>query len=349
MKFLKRFQQFNKSNLKSPAFFGVVLFVSIVVLAISFSTVYAGLFSIFSPEEVTAETKNKELIYSASSQTISLLQAAVNTDPNPNKMANIAPIANNALVPEIAASNATDTDQTTEISTYIVREGDTVSGIAKMFGVSVNTVLWANNLTSKSVLRPGNTLVILPVSGIMYTVKKGDTISQIAKKYKADTDEITAYNDLSVSSLTVGQTIIIPDVELNQSSSNSSSLSISKGLPYYPGYFIRPISIGYRSQKLHGHNGIDLAAPIGTPIYASAAGTVIISRINGAWNGGYGNFVTIAHTNNTQTLYAHLLNKIIVEAGDRVEQGQVIGYIGMTGKTTGPHLHFEIRGAKNSF
>ena len=110
----------------------------------------------------------------------------------------------------------------------------------------------------------------------------------------------------------------------------------------------RPVSGGYRSQCLHGHNAIDLAAPVGTSILASAGGTVIIAKTNGFWNGGYGNYVVISHGNGTQTLYAHM-TKPTVSVGEKVQQGQKIGNIGMTGWTYGPHIHFEIRGAQNPF
>lgn len=332
-----------------------------ITLAISFGTAYAGLFSFLSPvlEEASAASRSTSALKASTAQTMALLDAATNIDPNPNKPGNIAPIADNVLVPDIALSNGSDKDETsTEINTYIVREGDTASGIAEMFHVSLNTVLWANDLTSKSVLRAGQTLVILPVSGTIHVVKKGDTVSEIAKKYGADANEIIAYNDLTISSLTVGQSIIIPNGEISTVSAASSGskpssstglINTSTKLPNYSGYYIRPIRIGRVSQGIHGHNGVDFAAPVGTPIFASAAGTVIINRINNGWNGGYGNFVVISHSNGTQTLYAHMQLKAVVSAGEVVGQGELIGYIGMSGQTTGPHVHFEIRGAKNPF
>ena len=102
-----------------------------------------------------------------------------------------------------------------------------------------------------------------------------------------------------------------------------------------------------RTQGVHGYNGIDIGAGRGTAIYAAAAGTVIVSRSSG-WNGGYGNYVVIAHDNGVQTLYAHL-DSVNVGAGQRVNQGSLLGGMGATGKVTGVHLHFEVRGAKNPF
>lgn len=242
--------------------------------------------------------------------------------------------------------------QSDQISVYVVREGDTLSQIAEMFNVTVNTIKWGNDLSSNTV-RPGDTLVILPISGTKHVVAKGDTVESIAKKYKGDADEIFAYNDISKgSALTVGTTIIVPNGEVTVSTSYSSSGSkpTTSGSKEYAGYYVRPIVGGKKTQGIHGHNGVDIGAPEGTNILAAAAGEVIISR-TGGWNGGYGNYIVIRHSNGTQTLYAHN-SANYVSAGNRVEQGEVIGAVGHSGSVSGPtgnHLHFEIRGAKNPF
>ncbi len=185
-------------------------------------------------------------------------------------------------------------------------------------------------------------LVILPISGVRYEVKKGDTLATLAKRYHGDLEEIAKFNDLDPNSaLTLGAEIIIPDGELVAVEGNS------KNTPLFVDYYIRPIKGGRKSQGIHGYNGVDLAAPTGTPLLASASGTVVVSK-QGAWNGGYGNFVVIKHGNGTQTLYGHNSSNL-VKVGQKVVQGQVIGYVGSTGKSTGPHVHFEIRGAKNPF
>ena len=119
------------------------------------------------------------------------------------------------------------------------------------------------------------------------------------------------------------------------------------GGPNVSGYFIHPMPGTVRTQGIHGYNGVDYGAPIGTPVRAAAGGSVITSRVGG-WNGGYGNFVVIQHANGTQTLYGHL-SKNSVWQGQNVVQGQIIGYSGNTGRSTGPHLHFEVRGARNPF
>lgn len=325
-------------------------------------TVNAGLFSFLSNitgDEVSAKTIDIQT--APNSQNISVLQAAVNYDPNPNKSSDsIAMISGNALVAEIGPSGTVsdieNENTNTQISLYTVRKDDTLSDIAKMFDVSVNTIIWANNLERNTAIKEGDTLIILPISGIKYTVKRGDTIKGIAVKYKSDLNEILLYNDLTLSSvLTPGDVIIIPDAEPDANLTTKTILSRKTNTnttrntngPYYPGYYIRPIDGGHKSQGIHGYNGVDLAAPIGTPIHAAASG-IVIRSVTGGWHGGYGNYVVISHPNGTQTLYAHTL-KNFVQVGDNVEQGQMIAKIGLTGRTTGPHVHFEVRGAKNSF
>lgn len=311
----------------------------ILLLPISAS---AGLFSFFKNSNDGGLPTNKNI------QNMALLVAA--TTPL-NEDAVAPTIEGNALVSNVgpagiisgALTNKPDSDQ---ISIYVVREGDTLSQIAEMFDVSVNTIKWGNNLTSNT-LKVGETLVILPISGVKHKVAKGDTLASLAKKYKGDIDEIANYNNLSKDgSLVVGSEIIIPDGEVLASPSYSPS-SGSSSLKEYAGYYMRPVVGGRRSQGLHGHNGIDIAAPIGTPILAAADGEVIISK-TGGWNGGYGNYIVIKHKNGTQTLYSHN-SRNAVSVGDSVKQGDIIGYIGVTGKVTGSHLHFEIRGAKNPF
>ncbi|MEK7579139.1 MAG: LysM peptidoglycan-binding domain-containing M23 family metallopeptidase [Patescibacteria group bacterium] len=240
-----------------------------------------------------------------------------------------------------------------EISVYVVREGDTISQIAEMFGVTPNTIRWANDIGAKESIRPGEHLAILPVAGVKHTVKKGDTLASLAKKYKGDEEEITQFNGLeNGASLAVGDEIIIPNGEVvappSPKSSTGGAVRSYAGGPTYAGYYMRPVAGGVRTQGLHGYNGVDLASAYGAPIYAAAAGEVIISKGGGAWSGGYGNYVVVKHDNGTQTLYAHLSSNAVA-VGDVVAQGDVIGAMGATGKATGTHLHFEIRGASNPF
>jgi LysM repeat protein len=239
--------------------------------------------------------------------------------------------------------------KSTQISLYVVRKGDTLAQIADMYGVSVSTIIWANDITGS--IKEGQELVILPISGVSHTVKKGDTIKSIAAKYAADADEILSYNNLKPSdTLSIGSLLIIPDGEVKAQIKSATKPAVSapkSSIIASKEYFMRPIDIGVKTQGIHGYNGVDLAAPTGTPIHASAAGTVIVSRASG-YNGGYGSYVVISHENGTQTLYAHM-SKVLVTQGMMVTKGETIGLLGSTGKSTGPHVHFEIRGAANPF
>lgn len=292
------------------------------------------------------------------SQNISLPETVRSSDPETViKNDSFSPIiSEGAVVAETGPAGAlADIEEDvlpTMISIYKVQDGDSVASIAKMYGVSVQTVLWANDLQRTSLLKPGQELVILPVSGIKHTVKSGENLQTIAKKYKADLDEILDYNEISASTtLAIGTELIIPDAEPTYEVKSGTRTVASTKVwgttgPSYPGYYIRPTR-GVKSQALHGHNGVDIANTVGTPIYAAAEGRVILVLGNG-WNGGYGSYIVINHPNGTQTLYAHL-SKTNVLVGDYVSQGQIIAKMGNTGKSTGSHLHFEVRGAKNPF
>lgn len=298
-----------------------------------------------------------------------VLVAAVNTDPNIGAPLAFATSDGSALVP-YSGPGGTIADISKvappdRISVYVVRPGDTLSEIADMFGVSVNTIMWANNLKSARDVHPGDTLIILPVSGIERTVVKGDTLESIAKKYGADATEIATFNGLDPAvPLVVGSQVIIPGGEVSTPitaprSRAGAGIRLSHGRVIYEpylggsgpaqlGYYGNPLPGGVITQSIHGWNAVDIGAPRGTPIHAAASGTVIVARNNGGWNGGYGNYVVITHDNNTETLYAHMTHAI-VSSGQAVLGGQIIGYVGTTGMATGPHLHFEVRGAKNPF
>jgi LysM repeat protein len=286
------------------------------------------------------------------SQNIPLLQGSLSSDPNAGKGGgDITVVGDEALLPESGPSGTLadiTESHSDQISIYVVRQGDTLSQIAKMFGVSVNTIVWANDVTPNT-LKPGTQLIILPISGLQYTVKAGDTVKSIATKYKADSNEIIQFNDLkSGEPLAVGTILLIPDGEIaTVKSSQPTERLRNAGGPNYAGYYMAPLGVYVKTQGLHGYNAVDLGAPIGTPIMASASGDVIVSK-NYGWNGGYGEYVVISHSNGTQTLYAHMSTNISYQ-GMHVFQGQVIGYVGSTGKSTGAHLHFEVRGAKNPF
>ena len=267
-------------------------------------------------------------------------------------------VQDNAFVASRNPAGTLPSSSSDQITVYTVLAGDTPSSIAERFDVSLNTILWANSIRNANMIRIGDQLVILPVSGVKYEVKKGDTIESIAKQFKGDADEILRFNGLAIGELlAVGDTIIIPDGEIAGASvavSSGTGVSRPSTLPDFVGYFLRPINGGrnVRATKanphgLHGYNGVDLAAPLGSSVLASAEGTIIVARTSG-WNGGYGRYIVIAHPNGTQTLYGHLY-KVFVSAGNHIAQGAIIGSVGSSGNSTGPHVHFEIRGAKNPF
>jgi murein DD-endopeptidase MepM/ murein hydrolase activator NlpD len=242
-----------------------------------------------------------------------------------------------------------------DLEIYVVRSGDTVATVAELFGVSTDTVLSANDLPKGSKLKTGQILLILPYSGVEHTVAKGETLQGIAGKYKVDIDDILSANDIEDgSSIVVGAKLMIPGGNiLNSSGSSRGSGSGgykgggSSNIPSVIGYFANPVpgSVKSRGVKV-GHKGVDFAAPTGTPIHASAEGVVLIARTG--YNGGFGTYVVIQHPNGVKTLYAHM-SKLGTTPGSRVSQGDVIGYVGNTGRSTGPHTHFETIGAKNPF
>ncbi|MBP9821263.1 MAG: peptidoglycan DD-metalloendopeptidase family protein [Candidatus Pacebacteria bacterium] len=290
-------------------------------------------------------------------QTLSILEAR----SAPGQIALGGPeisIDDNALVPELgAAGTAMDVYEipTSDLITiYIVRTGDSLAGIANMFDVSPNTIRWANNMGPKDSVRVGQELVILPVTGVRHTVKKGDTITSIAKKYGGDAEDIAGYNGVGIGdALALGDIVIIPDGEVSvvttSTSSGKKTTSViaktsASGAAPSSGYYIKPTN-GRLTQGFHGpYQAIDVGAPIGTPIYAAAAGRVIVSKSSG-YNGGYGLMVIIQHDNGSQTLYAHM-SKVFAKVGQKVSQGEQIGAMGSTGRSTGSHLHFEVRGVK---
>ena len=272
-------------------------------------------------------------------------------------------IASPALVEDSLA-----TDNKPIVTVYTVATGDTLSGIAEKFDISTNTIRWANNLSAKSTIRVGQKLDILPVSGIQYTVKKGDTISGIAIKFDVSQAAILDFNDLDSSDKIVpGLEIIVPDGEpipapkpvvkpvkkvVPSSEPKVTETNTPQTIPTNTNnggnYYIVPAPGARLSQGTHDKYAIDMSIPVGSKILAAASGVVITAKDSNKWNGGYGYYVAIKHDNGTETRYAHL-SRIDVEVGETVEQGEVIALSGNTGRSTGPHLHFEVRGATNPF
>ncbi len=324
-----------------------ILFLVVIALPISLHT---GFFDV-----VTAEGNNLPVVENIVPAYISPLDTPVLSavkNPNPQGSRGGAEVLVNegALVSSgpvgediIAASK----NPTGEISVYTVRAGDTLSHIAQMYGVTANTILWANDLPRATAIREGQTLVILPVAGVRHVVKKGDTLSSIAKKYSGKEDDILTYNQIGDDTdLVIGEVLVIPGGTIKVApSSGSGSKSGSKLAG--SSWLTHPVPGAIKTQGIHGFNAVDLASAVGTSIRAAGTGEVIVSKSSG-WNGGYGQYIVIRHSNGAQTLYAHL-SRNDVGVGAYVSQGEVIGAMGNTGRSTGPHLHFEVRGASNPF
>lgn len=268
-------------------------------------------------------------------------------------------VSENALLPQVGQLTATGGGMELDpevsfddISVYVVRSGDTVSAVAGMFGVTADTILSANDMKKGDKLKEGDVLLILPFSGIEHTVAKGQTLRGIANLYKVDVDEILFVNDIgSDAKLVIGEKLIIPGAGMLNETKPGSTIKSSGGsyasMPSIIGYFKNPVPNGKKTRGIKAsHKGVDIAAKTGTPIYASAAGRVLAAKMG--WNGAYGNMVILQHPNGTKTLYAHM-SKLGTTTGSQVSQGQLIGYVGNTGRSTGPHLHYEVLGAKNPF
>lgn len=313
---------------------------------------HAGLFSFvadaFSTSGASVNEKKE-----ANTQTMAILKA-----PLPGELVSeVTIVSDSVLAPGLTSVNTGGSviyGNSSRIYTYVVKPGDTLSQIADMYDVSINTIKWANDIENG--IRPGDMLVILPISGVRHTVEKGETLKGIATKYHGDIDDIIAYNGLvDAGSIKVGDVVVIPDGEVSapKSSSPASSRSIAgkvaDTVKNAVGYYMRPTA-GPKTQGIHGNNAVDFGGSLNSPIYAAASGRVIVSK-NDGWNGGYGSYIVISHDNGTQTLYAHL-NETIVSVGQTVSRGETIGRMGRTGKVYGPtgiHLHFEVRGAKNPY
>lgn len=240
----------------------------------------------------------------------------------------------------------------TEIIYHTVQPGEVVGRIATQYGLNVSTVLWANDLSVRSYIRPGDKLAILPIDGVQHKVVSGDTVSKIARLYDAKEEDIIKFNKLQAggADIVVGERLIIPEGEKPQpkyapSYYGSSFSSVAAPPPSIAApagsRYIWPTTVR-RITQYYGwrHTGLDIAGPIGTPLYAARAGKIIRSQCG--WNGGYGCYIIIDHGNGINTLYAHAKN-LFVDVGESVAQGQSIASMGSTGRSTGSHVHFEVR------
>lgn len=230
---------------------------------------------------------------------------------------------------------------------YNVLEGDTVSSIAGKFGVSAETISWENNLDVGDRIKIGQTLKVLPVTGISHKVKKGDTVYSIAKKYDVEAQQIVNYpfnaysNDESFE-LAIGQIIMVPDGVLAKAlpaGPRTRQLTPDAGTVVASGAFVWPASGRITQNFVWYHKGLDIANNSSPNILAADSGVVV----GAGWldGYGYGNRVIIDHRNGYRTLYAHM-SSVFVVAGQTVSRGSAVGKMGCTGRCTGTHLHFEV-------
>jgi murein DD-endopeptidase MepM/ murein hydrolase activator NlpD len=228
-----------------------------------------------------------------------------------------------------------------QVISYTVKKGDTLSSLAVTFGVSVDTIKWANDIPGDS-LSVGEELKIPPVTGIVYKVRDGDTVYSIAKKYKTDAQKIVNFPfndfaDIDTFSLNVGQSLIVPDGVIE-----AAPAIIYQAPPVFvggSGQFMWPTNGVITQYPIWYHMALDIANPSQPPVMAADDGTVILVKY---LNYDYGHHVMIDHGNGLISLYGHMTD-IYVNVGDHVARGQVIGRMGSTGRSTGTHLHFEIR------
>ena len=234
------------------------------------------------------------------------------------------------------------------IQIYKVLPADNLQKIAARYDLRPETILWANPklVSNPDLLWPGQELIIPPVDGVMHVVRAGDTLSSLAVKYKGSVEEIVAFplNNLESADAPIngGKQLIIP---------NGTKPYVARQVAMYrgpvpasavrgSGHFDWPVSGRITQQFWHGHRAIDVGARAGSPIVAADSGYVI--KASHGWNSGYGSLVMVDHGNGFVSLYAHM-NTIYVRQGENVAKGEQLGTVGNTGRSTGPHLHFEIR------
>lgn len=253
---------------------------------------------------------------------------------------------------EVSDFPENNSENNKEIIEYIVQSGDTLTSLAEKFGISTDTLIWANNLQKNSKLKVGQKLLILPVSGVLHYVKSGETLSQIATEYKGDIEKIIAFNELSEKAIFAGDILIIPEgiMPAPKKSTSKNFVQQPPQVPLANSYFIFPTQ-GKISQGLHWYNAVDIASECGTPVYAAAQGQIQKVKFGSS---GLGYYIVVSHPNGTTTYYGHL-SSILVSQGQGVSQGQIITLMGGkpgtpgAGTSTGCHLHFEVRGARNPF
>lgn len=313
---------------------------------------------IFSPDEEVVITQNS--IHPVPKTYVDQQAVLTNTTPQISGDDQTTELAvatttadSSALVVSHVLGGTADFGLSDSIQRYVVQDGDTLSTIAAQFGITTQTVLWSNNLSSTTTIRPGQELYILPVTGIAHTVLPGETLEGIVNKYGGNIEDVVAYNGLAdASAVTAGVELVIPEGKqpapppvvklasvgsIFSSGSNAYGSAGSNASVSYGTKLQWPTSARRVSQYFGPyHTGIDIDGVCGDPVYAAESGVVVST----GWYGGYGNQIVVDHGGGLRTRYAHL-SKISVSGGQAVSRGQYIGAEGTTGRSTGCHVHFE--------
>jgi murein DD-endopeptidase MepM/ murein hydrolase activator NlpD len=236
-----------------------------------------------------------------------------------------------------------------DIFDYTVENGDTLASIAKKFGVDTDSIKWINPGINEKKIKPGSIMKIPPVTGVIHIVKSGETIYSIAKKYNVSAQAIVDFpfneftNDETFA-IAIGQQLIVPDGEMPEvvisSPRGNLALTPNAGAVSATGIWIWPTQGTITQYFKQWHKGVDIANHNGGNILAADSGTIV----HAGWvDSGYGNMIMIDHGNGYVTLYGHMLSNLRVTVGQTVKRGDVIGSMGSTGRSTGTHLHFEVR------
>jgi murein DD-endopeptidase MepM/ murein hydrolase activator NlpD len=253
---------------------------------------------------------------------------------------NLASYAGISSPPESSAGEETiplDLMETFEWRSYTVQKGDSVSGIAQKYALSMDAIIASNGITNVKRLAAGQAIRIPNMDGIPYTVRRGDSLAKISALQDVPLEVILDANDIQQDTIAEGTVLFIPGARMRK-----EDLKLALG-----DFFIYPIrgrlssSYGWRNDPISGvrryHAAVDMAAALGTPVKAAMDGTIATVGINSV----YGKYIIVSHSNGFQTMYAHL-NLVSVSQGARVNQGAKIGEVGSTGYSTGPHLHFAV-------
>ena len=240
-----------------------------------------------------------------------------------------------------------------KITDYTIKPGDTLWSVANTFNLDVNSLFGCNKLSDASVLKVGATVRVPNQDGILITVKSGQTVEKLAKEYGIFPEAILSANMMSSgAALVVGKEIFLPEAKAitfieSGGKKGAVTQNVKQMVTAKQGFgwpVVGKISspFGWRKDPVRGgrdfHTGLDIKAPKGRPIVASAAGRVVHS----GWMGGYGKTIVISHPNGMTTLYAHC-SQLIAKTGTNVKRGQRVALVGSTGRSTGNHVHFEVR------